>query len=216
MNYSVHLFWRKALSYVSRRCPKNLKLLCYARKSWPISHAPAAAGWPLLTSCIRRFGCREPMVVINGSKPQLSSFHKMPRRKPSPFILWTKPSLFIGSGWLWDAKRGVQSPKLREGVQSPSMAATSFSYLWWQLQVDRCGGTESFSCDLYCTETLICVLVKSLLVGSQLCAFFYLVKFKAVQLEVWLSLWCVTDLKLVFITHAESSKQRLCVEDFKI
>jgi hypothetical protein len=35
----------------------------------------------VLTSCVRRFGCWEPLVVINGSKPQLSSFNKTPRRK---------------------------------------------------------------------------------------------------------------------------------------
>lgn len=175
--------------------------------SWPTPQASAAARWLLLTSCVRRFGCREPLVVINGSKPRLSSFNKMPRRKLSPFILWTKPSLFIGPGWLWDTRRGGAKPRAWLPPHSPT-CGDSF----------KLKGMGELS-----HLVVVCIALKPLFVLWNCCSWGlnYVVSllFGQVQgcaLEVWLSLWCVTDLKLVFITPAESSKQRPCVEDCKI
>lgn len=77
----------------------------------PIPQASAIARWPLLTSCIRRFGCREPIVVIDGSRPWLSSFNKTPRRKAVLIHSLNKTSLFLGPAWLWDARRRGAKPE---------------------------------------------------------------------------------------------------------
>lgn len=72
---------------------------------------------------------------------------------------------------------------LGEGVPSPKCGCHPFLL---PVVTARCGGTESFSCGLYCTETLISEIAARGVSTTQF--LFYLVKFKAVQLEVWLSL----------------------------
>lgn len=52
----------------------------------------------LLVSQTGTLGCWSSTGVIDGSQPLLSSFNKMHRRKPSPFILQTKHALFIDRG----------------------------------------------------------------------------------------------------------------------
>lgn len=61
-----------------------------------MTHVELGGLW--LVRQIRTLGDWNPIGVIDGSKPSLSSFNNMQRRKASSFILRTKRALLIDPG----------------------------------------------------------------------------------------------------------------------
>lgn len=96
----------------------------------------------LLVSQIWTLGYWSSVSVIDGSRPQLSSFNKMHRRKPAPFIAWTKPALLIDQG-------GCEMLK-GEHCDSPGIWMSSSPFLPGDRTLGRCRKIMSCWCGLRC------------------------------------------------------------------